>query len=460
MADQIRRVTFNDEEIGMGFNTKTGFAVGTALHSFEVSVNPHASGAEVLASISIVNTHEELMEMLGLSFEAQGRYAFFSGGAKTGFAEASSYNSRSTFIVARCIVSNPLTRGRNFQLSATALGLINDHEIDQFYNAFGDSFVRGLQTGGEFFAVIRITSVSRETQENLAATLQAEANFLVASGEFSLQYNKANAHSNTRSEYTATMYQNAGSGLRSSATITLTEVLERLRNFPRIARDHPSAYEVEVASYETLPLPVPTLEEQEAFTYVLRDARERKLRFIQQRNDLEFALRNPTFFSNLPTSEVLSKAISAYTKLINAVMDHGVHVSRGEIQPRLFDPSELNPPLSEPPPISLAPAPNLISAPNFIGYSYEELEGLLRTMGHGMTPDEYEANYGEVSPATREVLEFVYLVNQGVVHLSEIDGAWAEGPDQISIVKFQDPEPGGYIRPTDVLTVTYRWGSP
>lgn len=460
MADQIRRVLYNDEEIGMGFNTKTGLAVGTALHGFNVSVDPHASGMEVLSSISIVNTHNELMETLGLSFEAQGRYAFFSGGVKADFADASSYNSRSTFMIARCIVRNPLTRGRNFQLTPSALELLDRYDLDRFYNAFGDSFVRGLQTGGEFFAIIRITSVSREKQESLATTLQAEANLLVASGSFSLEYNKANLHASTRSEYTVMMYQNAGSGLRTSSTRTIAEVLERLRIFPRIARDHPSAYEVEIASYETLPLPIPTLEEQDAFTYALRDARERKLRFIQVRNDLEFALRNPSFFNNLPDSEFLSEAISAYTKLINAVMDHGVRLSRGEIDPpRLFDSSELTPPLWEPAPISLDPAFNLIRVPSFIGYTYEDLEGLRRTMGHGMTPDEYESHFGELASG-RDILEFVYLANQGVVYLYDVDGEWAEGPDQISIVKMQNPDAGSYLRPGEGLTVIFRWNSP
>jgi len=37
--------------------------------------------------------------------------------------------------------------------------------FEEFTKAFGDSFVRGLQTGGEFYAVIRITSVSSESSD-------------------------------------------------------------------------------------------------------------------------------------------------------------------------------------------------------------------------------------------------------------------------------------------------------
>ncbi|WP_214324795.1 hypothetical protein [Nonomuraea sediminis] len=89
-----------------------------------------------------------------------------------------------------------------------------DTEIAEDFasRAFGDSFVRGLQTGGEFYAVIRITSVSVSHQTSLAATLQAEANGLVASGSFKAAFEEANKSASTRSVYTATMFQKAGSG--------------------------------------------------------------------------------------------------------------------------------------------------------------------------------------------------------------------------------------------------------
>ena len=33
---QVRRLAFNDEEIGMGFNSESGLAVGTAVEGFTV----------------------------------------------------------------------------------------------------------------------------------------------------------------------------------------------------------------------------------------------------------------------------------------------------------------------------------------------------------------------------------------------------------------------------------------
>ncbi|GAB2765860.1 hypothetical protein GCM10027072_75800 [Streptomyces bullii] len=338
----------------MGFNSESGLAVGTALHNFTVDENPVATGQEVSASIVIVTSHEQLMDSMGMSFEGHGRYGLVSGSAKAKFAESSNFNSTSTFVVARCVVQNPLRRGKSFQVTAPAQALLDSQRFEEFKAAFGDSFVRGLQTGGEFYAVIRITSVSTAKQSELSATLQAEANGLIASGGFSAAFAQANSSQSTRSEMTASMYQKAGAGVQISPTVEIGEVINRFKSFPQIASTSAAAYEAEVATYDTLPLPVPTPQEQESFLVALADAREKKMRYLQTRNDLEFALRNPEFFDPLPATETLQSAIDMYTRLINAVMSHAIRLSRGQITPpQLFDPSTLTPALSEPPPIPL-----------------------------------------------------------------------------------------------------------
>ncbi|ETI69401.1 hypothetical protein [Neobacillus vireti] len=350
---QIRNLVFNKEEIGMGFNSETGLAVGTALEGFTIP-DPVFNGQQVFSSISIINSHEELMESLGMSFEASGRYGLASGSLKAKFSESSNYNSTSTFLVAGVTVQNPISRGKNFKVSDTAKALLNANRFDEFKRAFGDSFVRGLQTGGEFYAVIRITSVNSSQQSKLSLGLEAEFNGLAAAGSFKTSFINANSKEETKSEYHATMYQCAGSGPEISPTVEISEVLARFKAFPAIAKASAFPYETEVATYDTLPLPTPPLEEQENFLFAIRDARNQKMHFIQAKNDLQFADRNPEFFENLPAKEDINKAIQDYTKLINAVMDHASALSTGQIKPpKIFDPDEHNPPLHEPDGITL-----------------------------------------------------------------------------------------------------------
>jgi hypothetical protein len=370
---QVREILFNDEEIGMGFNSESGLAVGTALEGF--TVPEPVLGQVVSSSITIINSHEELMSKMNMSFAAQGRYGFFSGSAKAEFSDSTNFNSTSTFVHARCVVRNPIKRGRGFRVKEEAKTLLDSNRFDEFKRAFGDSFVRGLQTGGEFYSVIRITSVSTTTQSSLAASLQAEANGLLASGSFQAAFETATKEESTRSEFEATMFQMAGSGPTISPVAEISDVIARFKSFPTIVAAAPVAYETEVATYDTLPLPLPTPVEQEDFLLAMLDAREKKLRYIQTRNDLDFARRNPVFFEGLPSNDVLVAASNVYTKLINAVMAHAIKLSRGEMNPpRLFDPTVLDPPIQEPAPILLQrasvpvpPPPNATAMLDLVG---------------------------------------------------------------------------------------------
>jgi hypothetical protein len=391
---QVRLLMSKNERIGMGFNSDSGLAVGTPfeMDNIVVEKDPSAPGQVAFSTITLINTHEELMKNMGLSVEAEGRYGFFSAALKAQFAETTSYNSTSTFLMAKVIVQNPFLRGRNFKLTpdANAVLQVPGTGIKNFKTAFGDSFARGLQTGGEFYAVIRITSVSSRTERDLAASLEAEYNGLVAAGKFKGKFTEANQNENTKSEFNAMMYQRAGIGEEIAPTVEVNEVLERVKKFSSIVFDHPVAYEVEVATYDTLPLPLPPPEEQEDFLIALGDAQEKKLHYIQTKNDLEFARGNPEFFQALPADDVLANAIQVYTKLINAVMSHGIELSTGQMRPpRLFDPSTLTPPLSEPAPIPLprvTPPTVKLRMPDLLALGdtgFDRIEDLLVCLEHG-----------------------------------------------------------------------------
>ncbi|MFN6553886.1 hypothetical protein ACP6C7_28470 [Mycolicibacterium septicum] len=413
---QVRTLAFNNEEIGMGFNSQTGLAVGTPLEGFTVQVNSVAPGAEATASISIISTHDELQERLDMSFDAKGRYGLVSASLKAKFSQQTNYNSMSTFVVASVVVQNAFKRGRGFKVREDVKPLLQPNRIGEFRKAFGDSFVRGLQTGGEFYAVVRITSVSTKTQTDLGLALRAECNGLAAAGSFKTAFTMANQSANTRSEFEATMYQRAGSGASISPTASIEEVIKRFKTFPAIVKAEPSAYETEVATYDTLPLPIPTPEEQEIFVAALSDAREKMLRYIQTRNDLELAFLKPEFFDRAPSSDTVRSAAAVYLRLINAVADHATKLSRGQIAPKFFDPSLLNPPLVEPTPIrlvkkNLPPAPS-IRVPEFVQTDWDTIESILRELIGSPVED-----LVRLDPGRRQQIEFLGRIHVGELRL-------------------------------------------
>src|SRR5258708_16288560 len=287
------------------------------------------------------------MDAIGTSVGVSGRYELASASVKVDYSKSTGYNSTSTFVLAKASVTNPIKRGVNFVLSDTARALLTANNINDFNAAFGDSFVRGLKTGGEFFAVFRLTALRETTQQSLGVAAAAEINGLAAAGSFHGQFTQAQIDEKDRAEVQVSFYQAAGSGPTACVTVDVQSILERLKDFSTIARDSPMAYKAEIATYDTIPIPIPTPEEREDFLLSLRHDDAKKLDYIRRSNDINFAIQHPEFFDDLPTGDQLQAQAEIYIQLINAVMEHAVRLAKGQINPpQEFDPAKVG--LTEP----------------------------------------------------------------------------------------------------------------
>lgn len=344
---QVRRLNYSGEDIGMGFNSDTGLGVGTALE-FELPASQESQETE--ADVTIITSHEELMSTLHMSAEMEGRYAFSTAGGKVDFAKKTQYNSSSTFVVARMVINNTVKRGRGFRLRPDLQHLLNPDQEETFARAFGDSFVRAHYNGGEFYAVMRVTSVDSRTESQLAVSLHAAVQGGLAAAEFKAQMDQANSSARTRSEFSVHYYQKGGLGREETgATLDVGEIKQRLKDFPEAVRNHPFPYYIEVATYDTVPLPLPTKQQRDDFLLALADANARKLKYLQKRNDCEFAAEHPEFFVDPPPRGILLAMAGTYLQLVNGVIAHAVRLSNGQLpEPQLFDPSKLSPPVIEP----------------------------------------------------------------------------------------------------------------
>jgi hypothetical protein len=257
------------------------------------------------------------------------------------FTNNSQINNSSTFVLAQAVVLNAIRRGHDFAVTAPApQQLLAANRLDDFKESFGDCFVRGIFTGGEFLAVFRLTSTRADFQSSLSATLAGEANGLLASGSFKAAFDQAQSDSSSHTEISVDFYQRAGIGDETSITLDVDSILDRLKNFPAVAHAHPVGLQAEVATYDTVPLPLPTPIEVEFLMEALQDADNKRQQWLVQRNDLEFAREHPEFFTDPPPDTVLGDAVEAFTRALNAVMDFSVRLARGQISPPvLFDPA-------------------------------------------------------------------------------------------------------------------------
>jgi hypothetical protein len=279
---------------------------------------------------------DSLMETLGITASADVRHGLISGGAKMAFAESHAVNSFSSFIVGRCEVRNAVRHGSGFQLTPVAEALARSGNMTAFKTAFRDMFVRFIKRGGEFYVIARITSSSEEHQTTLAASLHAEYNGLATSGSVSAEFKNATKETHNRTEVAVSMNQAGGIGSQLSFTgMDALKVLERLSQFPQIAHEHPVAYEVELATYDTIPIDVAPPEEREDRNTVLRDCLPQKMGFLkpcQICNSCSVRVER-CFFDDLPPNTELAKMEGHYRKALNSLMAHAIESESGRMNP-------------------------------------------------------------------------------------------------------------------------------
>ena len=69
---------------------------------------------------------------------------------------------------------------------------------------------------------------------------------------------KANSDQKTKSEFFVKFYQKGGAGENEiGTTLSLDDVKARMKGLPEAVKNHPFPYFIEVATYDTVPLPTP-----------------------------------------------------------------------------------------------------------------------------------------------------------------------------------------------------------
>src|SRR6266446_5593734 len=187
MPQQVIIIPFNGQEIGQGFNSETGESIGTGLSVANIGEDKVADGQEASTFFQIITDQDSLKEALGISAQVDARYMLFSVDAKVSFMESHAVNSYSSFVAGRCLVKNAQRHGHSFQLTPDADAVLKQDTAsgsNRFKTAFGDMFVRALNTGGEFLVIARVTSINEEHQQKLAMSMNGAYNGLITDVEF------------------------------------------------------------------------------------------------------------------------------------------------------------------------------------------------------------------------------------------------------------------------------------
>ena len=192
MAGQQRIVApFAGHTIGEGISEGTLERIGTGVDAGTEGEDVLADGQTAEFKFRMVTSQQSLEEELNIGVGVDARYGLFSGGARFDFAESSSLDTKSTYILASATVKNALRSGRDFVPTQAAQRLIDAGDQDGFHRAFGTRFVQALRTGGELYVLVRVTSSNMKHQSSVAASLHAEYNGLAVGGSFQASFNQA-----------------------------------------------------------------------------------------------------------------------------------------------------------------------------------------------------------------------------------------------------------------------------
>jgi hypothetical protein len=305
---------------GMGVNLLTGDIAGKAIRpiedSKEISEPTNAGGQTVSYDLVQINSMEELYSSIGMSVEASGRYGLFNASAKAKYANESKFNSQSTFLMARCVVMNAFTQVEDPQIKEEAISFFQNEK--KFRDRYGDSYVRGMQTGGEFFVLISITSSTKEEQQSIAASLRATYGTKLSKVDGSAELSADTQSKISRSEIRVSTYQRGGRGEGQALVKTVEAAIDRLKAFPSQVEENPVPYEVQVANYYTLPFPEEpqNLVDLENQKFALEEYARNQLKYISLRNDVEFMQLYPKYYKSPIEIKTLNKWNEFFTQKI------------------------------------------------------------------------------------------------------------------------------------------------
>ena len=282
-------------DYGTGVNSLTGENRGLAIKHGSPTKVSGAEGQDWDLRLNQVESTEDLHHALGLSAELDVSWGLFGGSGKFAFAESTQVNSYSLFLLVSVAARNAFEQVLDIQFTENAASLMQQGQAEAFRRRYGDTFVRGMLTGGEFYAVLEIKTRSTEEKQEMSAEMSASyGTFVDAEGEFEEEL------TSKLQDKQMSIYAFAKGG-DDTVPRTLEEVVQKAINFPTtVAGDRSVPYAALLVDYETVdiigaPTWIDTLNARETLSSL---ASTRQF-VLQKISDIDYVLQNQGQFASL-----------------------------------------------------------------------------------------------------------------------------------------------------------------
>ena len=194
----------NSFDLGIGLDSRNASPMGMAIQGKASQVDL-ASGATVRFEINRIKSTAELEDKLDITAQASyaaGPFADVSG--RFGFAQSSKIEKSSLSFAITSIIKLAHVSINEPQLTPEASSLVDNSLI--FQSKFGDMFVRGLDRGGYFCAVMKLSTKDSDQAQEISASLSGA--YALFSAEAKTKFDKIqNDH---QSEVSISVYHEGG----------------------------------------------------------------------------------------------------------------------------------------------------------------------------------------------------------------------------------------------------------
>jgi hypothetical protein len=157
-------------KIGAGYDTVSGDRRGDCVANSALE-EPDFKGQVVNFEMTSITSSDSLRKSLNISASASLKSGVHKGSAKTNFFQSTSVDSYSTYVLVSAKVQNQSKEMRGVKLTQDAWDALA-LSPERFTQMCGDEFVSGYVTGGEYYAIVRISSSSEAEKKKVDAKIK------------------------------------------------------------------------------------------------------------------------------------------------------------------------------------------------------------------------------------------------------------------------------------------------
>src|SRR5215831_1766267 len=349
-------------DFGLGIDDVNGNVRGLAVTGSKTQL----TGGQTLTFIcKKTESIEELHEGLGLTVDGSAAYGVFGGSEKFNLDKQSSFNHYSVFVFVHIDVRNPDQHLLGEQLVKPAADLLSAGKFDRFREEFGDLYIKGIVTGGEYWAVVAVETTDSTDQRDISNKLSGAGFFGVGGAELATTFSENFLKVTGTRSLDIVSFQAGGAGKGAKQEVTGGEVIAKAQNFASEVLQDSVAYQVELQDYTSLDIPNPpnTVDLQNAKD-VMQQYGGNRATLINFLNDIAYIRNHPDQFEEFNTSDLnaieqqVADALNTITNAASACLN--------DVHKCVFQAS--NPPSRDslpkrkagaPPPPELVPVPDL-----------------------------------------------------------------------------------------------------